>query len=133
MVSGKVPAAGIPDAIPQFLTVITGTDQVHSVEFPKQLYLMIVHMLPVAGKSRHCDHFFPLFYGADDHTGSTMGNDHPAFPQLPGEAFSVQKPAVFIMLWLISLTPIWANTSSLIMPSSISRSIFCNNRLNWNF
>lgn len=49
---------------PQFLTVITGTDQVHSVEFPKQLYLMIVHMLPVAGKSRHCDHFFPLFYGA---------------------------------------------------------------------
>ena len=62
---------------------------------------MIVHMLSVAGKSRHCDHFFPLFYGADDHTGSTMGNDHPAFPQLPGEAFSVQKPAVFIMLWLI--------------------------------
>ena len=101
MVSGKVPAAGIPDAIPQFLTVITGTDQVHSIEFPKQLYLMIVHMLSVAGKSRHCDHFFPLFYGADDHTGSTMGNDHPAFPQLPGEAFSVQKPAVFIMLWLI--------------------------------
>ena len=34
-------------------------------------------------------------------SGSTMGNDHLAFPQLPGEAFSVQKPAVFIMLWLI--------------------------------
>ena len=89
MILCEFPLLCLPDTPAQLFAVIAGADQIHPVKFPKQLYLMVIHMLSVGCKPRNRNDFFPLLDRTDDHSGTSVGNDHLTFPEFIREAFSV--------------------------------------------